>query len=77
MPRSMRILKKQAQAMGLKSLEIIPAPCDYAFIDPERYPPWYDQLAIWILPTSGSLDMSTRIMHEYYGMAYYWIRGWI
>lgn len=77
MPRSLRIFKKQAKAIGLEGLEIIPAPCDYAFIDRDRYPPWYFQLAMWFLPTSASLDTSTRIVHEYYGMAYYWLRGWI
>jgi uncharacterized SAM-binding protein YcdF (DUF218 family) len=77
MPRSIAIFRKEATALGAESLQVIPAPCDFAFIDPEKYPPWYYQLAIWLLPTSGALDTSTRMIHEYYGMVYYWLRGWI
>jgi uncharacterized SAM-binding protein YcdF (DUF218 family) len=77
MPRSIRIFRKQAEQLGIGDLEIIPAPCDYTFIDPERYPAWYYRFALWMLPTSGSLEISTRSLHEYYGMAYYWLRGWI
>jgi len=77
MPRSLGIYQKQAEQLGIEGLEIIPAPCDYEFIDPEQYPPLYYRVAMNLLPTAGSLRTSTRILHEYYGMVYYWLRGWI
>ena len=77
MPRSLGIFKKQAEQLGIEGLEIIPAPCDYTFIDPEKYPPWYYRVAMNLLPNAGSLRVSTQMLHEYYGMIYYWLRGWI
>lgn len=77
MPRSLGIFRKQASQLGIEDLEIIPAPCDYLVIDPEQYPPLYYRLAMNLLPNAGSLRISTQILHEYYGMVYYWLRGWI
>jgi uncharacterized SAM-binding protein YcdF (DUF218 family) len=77
MPRSIRIFQKQASQLGIKDLEIIPAPCDYAYIDPEKYPPLYYRAAMGLLPTSASMETSARMLHEYFGMVYYWLRGWI
>ena len=77
MPRSLGIYKKQAEQLGIEGLEIIPAPCDYTFIDPEKYPPLFYRVAMNLLPNAGSLRISTQILHEYYGMVYYWLRGWI
>ena len=77
MPRSLGIYQKQAAQLGIEGLEIIPAPCDYTFIDPEKYPPLFYRVAMNLLPTAGSLRISTQILHEYYGMVYYWLRGWV
>ena len=77
MPRSLGIYKKQAEQLGIEDLEIIPAPCDYMYIDPEQYPPLYYRVATSLLPNVGAMRNSTRIIHEYYGMVYYWLRGWI
>lgn len=77
MPRSVRIFRKHAAELGLEDLRIIPAPCDYEYVDAEKYPPWYYRVAKWVLPSAAALETSTRAIHEYYGMAYYWLRGWI
>lgn len=77
MPRSLGIYRKQAEQLGITDLEIIPAPCDYLEIDPEKHPPWYYRVAMSLLPNAGALRNSTQILHEYYGMVYYWLRGWI
>lgn len=77
MPRSLAVFKKQAEQLGIDDLTIIPAPCDFAITEPEKYPPWYYRLARSILPRADALELSTRIVHEYYGMVYYWLRGWI
>lgn len=77
MPRSLGIYRKQAEQLGITELEIIPAPCDYIEIDPEQYPPLFYRVAMSLLPNAGALRNSTQILHEYYGMVYYWLRGWI
>jgi len=77
MPRSLGIYQKQAEQLGIEGLEIIPAPCDFTVIDPEKYPPLFYRAAMSLLPTASALETSTRILHEYYGMVYYWLRGWI
>ncbi|MGA0038216.1 MAG: YdcF family protein [Pirellulales bacterium] len=77
MPRSLGIYRKQAEQLGITDLEIIPAPCDYIAIDPEKDQPWYYRMAMSLLPNAWSLRTSTQILHEYYGMAYYRLRGWI
>ncbi len=77
MPRSLAVFKKQASELGLNDLKIIPAPCDYVNVEPEVLPPWYYQLASWILPDASALADNTKFIHEYYGLIYYKIRGWI
>jgi uncharacterized SAM-binding protein YcdF (DUF218 family) len=77
MPRSLAVFRRQARRLGMEDLEIIPAPCDFLVIDPEKWPPWYYQLASSILPTAEALDRSTRMIHEYYGLVAYRLRGWL
>lgn len=77
MPRSLAVFKKQARQQGLDDLEIIPAPCDYVIVDPEKLQPWYYRLAVNVLPSAGALGTSTRMLHEYYGLVAYWLRGWV
>lgn len=77
MPRSLAIFQKQALKMGLDQLKIFPAPCDYSQVEPEVNPPWYYQLANFILPDARALENSTKYIHEYYGIIYYKLRGWI
>lgn len=77
MPRSLGVFRKQAAQLGITDLEIVPAPCDYLVIEPEKYPPLIYRIATAIIPQAGALEISTRMIHEYYGMAYYWLRGWI
>lgn len=64
MPRSVATFR----AAGL---EPIPAPTDY---HPERGKPfhWLD----WI-PSASALTVSRNAFHEYLGLAYYRLRGWV
>jgi uncharacterized SAM-binding protein YcdF (DUF218 family) len=77
MPRSLAVFRKQARVLGLEALEIIPAPCDFAVIDPEKRPPWYYRAALTVLPSADALAQSTRMIHEYYGLLAYRLRGWL
>ena len=77
MPRSLAVFRRQARRLGLEDLEIIPAPCDYLVIDPEKWPPWYYRLVGSILPSAEALDRSTRMIHEYYGLVAYRLCGWL
>ena len=77
MPRSLAVFRGQARRLGMEDLEIIPAPCDFLEIDPEKRPPWYFRLAQGLVPSAESLDRSTRMMHEYYGLVAYRLRGWL
>jgi uncharacterized SAM-binding protein YcdF (DUF218 family) len=59
---------------------VIPAPTDYFVVQPvdrARAPgqPW---LFIFnFLPDAESLALSTRALKEYFGIAVYWLRGWL
>lgn len=77
MPRSLAVFQKQALKMDLGNLKILPAPCDYNQVEPEVNPPWYYQLATFLLPDARALEKSTEYIHEYYGLIYYKLRGWI
>ncbi|MGD1083633.1 MAG: YdcF family protein [Verrucomicrobiota bacterium] len=70
MPRSMGVFKKLCPG-----IEFIPAPTDFRAV--ELLPlPWYRHLEE-IIPTPRSLVDFSDAMHEYLGMAYYKIRGWM
>lgn len=77
MPRSLAVFRKQGRELGLADLEMIPAPCDFVVIDPEKRPPWSFRVAMAVLPSASALALSTRMIHEYYGLVAYWMRGWI
>lgn len=77
MPRSLAVFRSQARRLGMEDLEIIPAPCDYFEIEPEKWPPWYFRLARCVVPTAEALYRSTLMIHEYYGLVAYRLRGWL
>ena len=56
-------------------IEFIPAPTDFQVT--ERIPaPWYHQITNFI-PTPRHLLNFSEVMHEYLGIAYYRMRGWM
>ena len=77
MARSLAVFQKQAEIMNLKELEIIPAPCDFYHVHDPSPPPWYFILLSSIVPSAEALNENTKYIHEYYGMIYYKLRGWI
>lgn len=73
MPRSAAIFTRQG-------VDIIPAPTDYEFVQPD----WDEgETAGWfywglsLLPDAKSLELTTNVMKEYVGMMIYRLRGWM
>jgi uncharacterized SAM-binding protein YcdF (DUF218 family) len=70
MPRSMGVFKRLCPG-----IEFTPAPTD--FHATEAAPkPWYHELTA-LIPTPRHLLDFSEVMHEYLGMAYYKVRGWM
>jgi uncharacterized SAM-binding protein YcdF (DUF218 family) len=70
MPRSIGAFRRLCPG-----IEFIPAPTD--FRTTERIPaPWQHELT-HLIPTPRNLLDFSEVMHEYLGIAYYWIRGWM
>ena len=70
MPRSLGSFQR-----GCPTVEYIPAPADFRTI--QSLPvPWYRH-AVALLPTPRSLADFTDASHEYLGMLYYRLRGWM
>ena len=70
MPRSLGSFQR-----GCPNVEYIPAPADFRTI--QSLPvPWYRH-AVALLPTPRSLADFTDASHEYLGMFYYRLRGWM
>ena len=70
MPRSLGVFRKQCPG-----IEFIPAPTD--FRSTERIPmPWYRHL-VALIPTPRNLLSFSEVIHEYLGMVYYKMRGWM
>jgi uncharacterized SAM-binding protein YcdF (DUF218 family) len=70
MPRSVATFRRLCPAV-----EVIPAPTDFRAPDrPEA--PWYREAADQ-LPSAGNLSHFADATHEYLGMAYYRLRGWM
>jgi len=70
MPRSLGVFRR-----GCPGIEFIPAPTDFRVT--ERIPaPWYQELKA-VVPTPANLLLFSEAMHEYLGMAYYRLRGWV
>ncbi len=70
MPRSLGVFRK-----ACPSIEFIPAPTDFRVTDPVPHP-WHRKLP-GLIPTPSSLQAFCEVTHEYLGMAYYRLRGWM
>jgi uncharacterized SAM-binding protein YcdF (DUF218 family) len=70
MPRSVGVFKKLCPG-----IEIIPAPTDFRAVDLLPMP-WYRHIVEFIPTPANLLDFSDA-MHEYLGIAYYKLRGWM
>jgi len=70
MPRSVGVFRHLCPG-----IEFIPAPTDFRTV--QRLPmPWYRHLTA-LIPTPRSLLDFCEVEHEYLGIAYYRVRGWI
>jgi len=69
MPRSVAVLKR-----GCPGIEFIPTPTDFRVDDTPRS--WCYHLSRF-LPTPSNLCHFSDAMHEYIGLLYYALRGWI
>lgn len=69
MPRAMGVFKRSCPG-----IEFIPAPTDFRAVDLEL--PWYRQI-VNLIPTPSGYVQFSETMHEYLGMAWYKVRGWM
>ena len=63
MPRAERCFRKQG-------LEVVPAPCSYQHLVPMD--DWMDYL-----PRTTAMRFNDAVLHEWVGLTWYWLRGWI
>lgn len=70
MPRSIGVFRRSCPAV-----EYFPAPADFRVVDPLPVP-WYRH-ATEVLPTPHNLAGFSNLAHEYLGMLYYRMRGWL
>jgi len=70
MPRSMGVFKKLCPG-----IEFIPAPTDFHATEPLPKA-WYRHVTA-LVPTPRTLLNFSEAMHEYLGIAYYRLRGWM
>jgi hypothetical protein len=70
MPRAVGVFKKDCDFC-----EFIPAPTDFRVTNPIAEP-WYQELKA-LVPTPANLLLFSEAMHEYVGMAFYKLRGWM
>jgi uncharacterized SAM-binding protein YcdF (DUF218 family) len=71
MPRSVGVFRKQCPGV-----EFVPAPTDFHTTKEWTVIPWYRKL-VAIVPTPSHLSAFSEVMHEYLGIAYYCLRGWM
>jgi uncharacterized SAM-binding protein YcdF (DUF218 family) len=71
MTRSIGVFKKQCPG-----IEFIPAPTDFRCTEKQTITPWYRKL-VAAIPTPKNLLNFSEVMHEYLGIAYYKMRGWL
>ena len=73
MPRSVALFKAQG-------IDVIPYPVDYAVPDYAWQDLWHQDFAsqlVNILPTAGSLSMTTSTLKEWIGILAYHLQGWL
>ena len=71
MPRALGVFRRQFPGM-----EFTPAPADFHATEPQAKTPLYRECGNFI-PTPGHLLAFSDVMHEYLGIAYYQLRGWM
>ncbi len=70
MPRSMGVFRRLCPG-----IEFVAAPTDFRAT--ERIPaPWYQQFT-GLIPTPRNLSNWSQVIHEYLGIAYYRLHGWM
>jgi len=70
MPRSLGVFKRFCPG-----IEFTAAPTDFRVVD--RVPaPWYHEMSK-LIPTARNLLEFSEVLHEYFGIAYYRLRGWM
>ncbi len=70
-PRALGAFRKQFPAV-----EFMPASTDYHATEQPSNTPWYRELSA-LIPTPDHLQAFTEVMHEYHGIAYDKMRGWM
>jgi hypothetical protein len=70
MPRSIGVFRRSCAGV-----EYIAAPTDFRAVEPIPVP-WYRHLAA-VVPTPHNLASFSNLAHEYLGMFYYRLRGWV
>jgi uncharacterized SAM-binding protein YcdF (DUF218 family) len=73
MPRSKALFEKQG-------IDVIPAPVDFTITEQNwqaAFRPGLDEFVIYLLPSTGSLGLTTTVLKEYIGMLVYGLRGWL
>ena len=70
MPRAMGVARRQ-----MPETQVIPAPTDF-IVTEEKPKPLLERVRRFI-PTGGRLMQFEAVVHEYLGLAYYRLRGWI
>lgn len=70
MPRTMLVFRKQCP-----DIDFVPAPTDFRITDTTPSP-WYHEIFA-LIPVPDNLVMFNGAMHEYCGILYYKLRGWI
>ena len=70
MPRSIGVFRNICPGV-----EYVPAPTDFHAVEPAPVP-WYRHVAV-LLPTPYTLADFSSASHEYIGMLYYRLRGWM
>jgi len=71
MPRGLGVFRKYCP-----ELQFIPAPTDFLSVDPVKPPPWWKEISK-VIPTAANLATGSAVWHEYVGLLYYRIRGWV
>jgi uncharacterized SAM-binding protein YcdF (DUF218 family) len=71
MPRALGVFRKQ-----FPEIEFTPAPTDYHATQKQFPTPWYRELTA-LAPTPSHLLAFSDVMHEYLGIGYYKLRGWM
>lgn len=71
MPRALGVFRKQ-----FAFIEFTPAPTDYHATQKQSPTLWYHELTA-LVPTPSHLVAFSDVMHEYLGIGYYKLRGWM